>query len=246
MKPVFIATPMYGGACFAPYVRGLLDTTAVLHNNGYTTLYNALANESLIPRARNELVRLFLLTDAEFMLFIDADICFNGDDVLKLILSGKDLICGLYPKKFIDWRRINNLAQQQYTNLQNYAASYVVNGLDLKNHNSPIADPVVEIKHAGTGFMLIKRTVFTTLSSYVKEYKVSTITNAPLTKEFFSTKIEDDTNYFLSEDYYFCDLWRQHGGKVYADISINLSHMGTYSFSGNLFLGGENGAASNN
>jgi hypothetical protein len=244
---VFIATPMYGGSCFAPYVKGLLDASATLHSHGYVTIFSAIANESLIPRARNELVRQFLLTDAEYMLFIDADISFNGEDVMKLVTSGKDLICGLYPKKFIDWKRLNTIARQGYTDLQNYAASYVVNCLDPKTYNPLITNPVVEIKHAGTGFMLIKRGVFDALSPFVKQYRTSTFTvDSPLTKEFFATRIEDDTNYFMSEDYYFCDLWRQHGGKVHADLSIKLSHLGTHTFSGDLFLGGANGAASNN
>lgn len=247
MKAVFIATPMYGGACFAPYVRGLLDATSALHNHGYSVIFRAIGNESLISRARNELVRQFLLTDAEYMLFVDADIGFDGEDVLKLIKSDKELICGLYPKKFIDWKRLNVLAKQGYTELQNYAASYVVNCLDPNTYNSVIDNPIVEIKHGGTGFMLIKRSVFIELAPFVKAYRVSTFTDDfPYVKEFFSTKIEDGTDYFMSEDYYFCDLWRQHGGKVYADLSIKLTHIGTHLFAGDLFLGGVNGAASNN
>jgi hypothetical protein len=243
-KKVFVATPMYGGACFVPYVTGMLDTLQTFVNNNYTLMFSAIANESLITRARNELVRQFLTTDAEYLLFIDADIKFLGKDVLKLLQADKDIICGLYPKKVVDWERVDIAAKQGLTNLKDYASSYVVNTL-VKDLDKVIESPVIEIKHGGTGFMLIKRHVFDVLAPHVKDYVVSTIptrggTQHPKIKEFFATTIEDESDYFMSEDYYFCALWRKHGGKVYADLSIILSHMGTYEYSGNLIRGGCN------
>lgn len=243
-KKVFVATPMYGGACFAPYVTGMLDTLETLANNNYTLMFSAIANESLITRARNELVRQFLMTDAEYLLFIDADIKFLGQDVLKLLQADKDIICGLYPKKIVDWDRVDIAAKQGLTNLKDYASAYVVNPLN-DDLDKIIESPVIEIKHGGTGFMLIKRHVFEVLAPHVKEYFVSTVSRRngekyPAVKEFFTTTVEEDTNYFMSEDYYFCNLWRKNGGKVYADLSIVLSHMGTYEYTGSLFAGGYN------
>lgn len=245
-RKVFIATPAYGGMCHVSYTIGLLDTYKVLSHNDYDLTIAMIGNESLIQRARNELVRQFLASNAYYLLFIDADIDFKGTDVLKLIEANKDLICGLYPKKAIDWERINILAKQGYDNLEKYGASYVVNALQLsdEDNDKPLTSPIVEIRHGGTGFMLITRNVFEHLSPFVKEYHVSTIPNRnnlipPLTKEFFAVTV-DDTNYLLSEDYYFCNLWTQHGGKIYADLSISLSHYGTYSFKGDLLAGGAN------
>lgn len=246
-KKVFVATPMYGGACFAPYVTGMLDTLEVLANNNYTLMFSAIANESLITRARNELTRQYLTTDAEYLLFIDADIKFLGQDVLKLLQAEKDIICGLYPKKIVDWDRVNIAAKQGLVNLKDYASAYVVNPLD-EYSDEILTSPVVEIKHGGTGFMLIKRHVFDVLAPHVNEYVVSTVprrdgTKHPVVKEFFTTRVEDGTNYFMSEDYFFCDLWRKNGGRIYADLSINLSHIGSYEFSGNLMVGGCNSNA---
>jgi hypothetical protein len=243
-KKVFVATPMYGGACFAPYVTGMLDTLETLANNNYTLMFSAIANESLITRARNELVRQFLMTDAEYLLFIDADIKFLGQDVLKLLQADKDIVCGLYPKKIVDWDRVNIAAKQGLTNLKDYASTYVVNPL-AEYPDEICSSPVIEIKHGGTGFMLIKRHVFDVLAPHVKEYVVSTIPRRdgvpyPVIKEFFTTTVEEGTNYLMSEDYYFCNLWRKNEGKIYADLSINLSHIGSYEFSGNLMVGGCN------
>jgi hypothetical protein len=58
-------------------------------------------------------------------------------------------------------------------------------------------------------------------------------------REFFATSI-DHTGALLSEDYHFCELWRKHGGKVYANPFIKLEHVGTYTYTGNLFKGGGN------
>lgn len=243
---VFIATPMYGGSCFLPYVRGLVDSTNVLTQNGYKPIFSAIGNDSLITRVRNQLVHEFLKTDAYYFVFIDADIGFFGEDVLKLIKAEKDLICGLYPKKLIDWGRLNTIAKQGYSNLQHYAASYVVNPLKCDDAGAVLEGNLVEVRHAGTGFMLITRDVFEKLSLHVKNFYNSTLTGVrtPKTltpvKEFFYLGVEENTNYFLSEDYQFCELWRKHGGKVYADLSIALTHTGTYMFEGDLFLGGAN------
>ena len=46
--------------------------------------------------------------------------------------------------------------------------------------------------------------------------------------------IEPDTKRYLSEDYAFCRLWQKIGGKIYADIVSGMTHMGNYSFKGNV------------
>lgn len=242
---IVIATPMYGGMCYANYMVGIVQTASLLRENGYKVGISVIGNESLITRARNSLVHNFLQTDAKYLLFIDADIGFSYKDVEKLIGAKKQLICGVYPKKGIDWERLNKLAAQRVPNLEHYAAKYVVDPVD----NKPIkgTDTIVEIRHGGTGFMLIERAVFEVLAPHVKEYRISTDKRGdefiqPLTKNFFDLSIQhgEEGPYLLSEDYYFCDLWRAHGGKVYADLSINLTHMGTYEYNGNIQIGGLN------
>jgi hypothetical protein len=60
-----------------------------------------------------------------------------------------------------------------------------------------------------------------------------------LTFEYFATSI-DHTGALLSEDYHFCELWRQHGGKIYANPFIQLRHVGTYIFGGDILKSGGN------
>jgi hypothetical protein len=107
------------------------------------------------------------------------------------------------------------------------------------------SDGVIEVRHGGTGFMLIKRHVFEKLKDHVPTYRTSTIKTPegeyahPLTYEFFATSI-DDTGAMLSEDYHFCALWRKHGGKIFLNPFIKLEHVGTYAYSGNIVRAGVN------
>jgi hypothetical protein len=240
-KSFVIATPMYGGVCHVQYVAGLLDTVNICVSEGYKVYFLAVGNDSLITRARNELVHKFLASEANYLIFVDADIGFKAKDILKLIDSRKDVICGLYPKKMIDWNAVELAAANGHKNLKNYAASYVINKL----HDFEERENIIEIKHGGTGFMLIKRSVFESLAPFVKQYRTSTIKNKHgetphLVKEFFATSITDEDNYHLSEDYWFCELWRKYGGKVFADLSIELTHSGTHEFHGNVKVAGLN------
>lgn len=243
MTSVFIATPMYGGLCYGGYMVGMLDTLDRLKDHNIKLYYNELCNESLITRGRNRLVHNFLQSDAEYLLFIDADILFNGNDVLKILSHEKDIVCGLYPKKVIKWDSIEKAVHNGEKNLQEFAADYVVN---LTDELSTVdSNGLVEIKHGGTGFMCIRRNVFELLADKVPSYRESTQTfddpeknenelkRYPVTKDFFALSI-DSNGLYLSEDYHFCNLWRDNGGKIYADLSIQLRHMGTHVFAGSL------------
>src|SRR5215469_11772960 len=59
-------------------------------------------NESLIPRARNEMTVTFLNTDYSHMMWLDADIMFTPDDVGKLWILDADIAVGVYAMKLPD------------------------------------------------------------------------------------------------------------------------------------------------
>ena len=85
-KPtLMIATPMYGGMCTGPYVVGLLGTMNKMRSVGVGVYWAQIMNESLITRARNELARLFLEKGMDYLMFIDADIHFDGQAVAQLM-----------------------------------------------------------------------------------------------------------------------------------------------------------------
>lgn len=242
---LMIATPMYGGMCTGHYVAGLLGTVAKMKSVGVPVYWAQIMNESLITRARNELVRVFLDSDFEYLMFIDADISFNGQDVATLMAADRDIACGIYPKKEIDWDKVANAASAGKSDLKDYGGAFVFNMVGHTDAESD-EDGMIEVKHGGTGFMLIKRKVFEDLKPYVPTYRTSTVRDPetgeflrPLTYEFFATSI-DETGALLSEDYHFCDLWRKHGGKIYANPFIKLEHVGTYVYTGDIVKSGGN------
>ena len=236
---ILIATPMYGGMCVGQYAAALMLTPTILGNHGMGTYYSYMTNESLITRARNRCVHEFLQTDATHLMFIDADIGFNPHDIAKLVKRNVDIVCGLYPKKEINWVRVakaveNGVPPEQ---LMNYGGATVINM--VKNENTFVPpDQLLEIHNGGTGFMLIRRSVFLELMDKVPEYTNDMYhsiekPDAPMfIKEFFATSIEPESNRLLSEDYHFCRLARMNGIKVWADPSIDLTHSGTYVFTG--------------
>ena len=239
---LMVATPMYGGMCTGHYVAGLLGTINKMKSVGVPVYWAQMMNESLITRARNELARLFLEKGMDYLMFIDADISFNGTAVAQLMAADRDITCGIYPKKEVDWKQISKAAKLGKENLQDYGGAFVFNMTGQMQESD--TDGVIEVRHGGTGFMLIKRKVFEDLMPHVPTYRVSTHKEngeyiKPLTHEFFATSI-DETGALLSEDYHFCDLWRKHGGKIYANPFIKLEHVGTYVYGGDILKSGGN------
>jgi hypothetical protein len=236
---VMVATPMYGGMCSGLYLFGALSLLKLADRENIALDFGVISNESLVTRARNELVRMFLSNQMEYLMFIDADIAFTGEDVLRLLKSDKDVVCGVYPKKVINWGQINKAARNGRGDLESYSGMYALNFINEVAEIHPDSNGCIEIKQGATGFMLIKRRVFEVLQDHVPVYRTATPTtqgitcNAPLTREFFATSI-DSNGILLSEDYHFCDLWRNHGGVVHANLNINLKHVGTNVFGGNL------------
>jgi len=240
VKSILVATPMYGGMCTGHYTIALMNSINTLKGLQVETLLASLMNESLIPRARNELVRLFLNeTQCSHIMFIDADMYFNDQAIATLYKADKDVACGIYPKKELDWDKVSLAASKGKADLPNYSSSFVLNLPHDVKKIEPDADGMVEVRHGGTGFMLIKREVFEKLAPHVPEYRASTKQNEkgefvrPLTKQFFDTSI-DETGCLLSEDYHFCALWRKHGGRVYANTKLKFNHIGTHIFGGSI------------
>lgn len=238
MKSIFIATPMYGGMCTGPYAFSMVMLRGVLGNHGITMHYSFIMNEALIQRARNNMVYSFLKTDATHLMFIDADIRFDPNDILKMIDADKDIICGLYPLKEIDWNRVHHAANNGAApnELKSHSINVVANLLNNATSAEVQYEVPFEVLDAGTGFMLIKRRVFEELKATVPTYRNNTrdlggsVDTNSIIYNFFDTSIDAENNVLLSEDYHFCKLWRDHGGKIFIAPWVQLGHMGAYTF----------------
>ena len=241
---IMVATPMYGGMCTGTYVQGLLMTMAKMREIGVNVAWCQIMNESLITRARNELARVFLDSDHDYLMFIDADIGFDGEAIAQLMLADRDVACGIYPKKEVNWDSVGRAAPNGAKDLADHAGAFVFNMVGGNAETD--AQGFFQVRHGGTGFMLIKRGVFEHLKPHVPTYRTSSFQDPvtgeyakPLTHEFFATSI-DASGALLSEDYHFCELVRHWGGEIWANPFIRLTHTGTYVFDGDILKSGGN------
>jgi hypothetical protein len=250
-KHIFIATPCYGGQIGEPYFRSMMRLAILCNKFDIKYTISTLANESLITRGRNTLVSFFMENkDATHLFFIDADIEFNPEDLLRQVAYDKPVVVGAYPKKAINWDSIISAARnpeldENAQSIEGHSSNYVVNFDFLKDENGnrtpqvQIVDNLVRLKDAGTGFMCIKKEVIQQLMDAHPELKYVNDINVdqkfePFMYALFDTMIDPESRRYLSEDYMFCRLWQNMGGDVYLDPRTALNHVGHYTFRGNI------------
>lgn len=253
---LFVACPMYGGMAHGSFLMSCLGIQNVMAANNVQTKFSFLFNESLITRARNYLVDEFLRSECTHLLFIDADVQVDPNDVLVLMALDKELVGGPYPKKSINWDAIANAARKKpelpAKELEKLVGTFVFN-LDK---NTPVGrgekklliyDPT-EVLEIGTGYMLIKRDVFQQMKEKLPQIQYrpdhigqENFDGSRYIHAYFDTVIDTKdsitgggTDRYLSEDYMFCQMWRKIGGKVYLCPWMKTKHVGSYSFTGDL------------
>ena len=218
-KKLFVATPMYGGACAGMYARSIADLAAICAKYEIPLQLYYLFNESLITRARNYCVDEFLRSDATHLMFIDSDIGFNPQDVIALLAlqteeSEYDIIGGPYPKKCISWEKIKiavdkGFADEDPNNLEKFVGDYVFNPKGGAKE-IPIGQPV-EVMEMGTGFMMIRRNTFDVYKkafphlSYKPDHvRTAAFDGSREIHAYFDCIIDPVSKRYLSEDYVFC------------------------------------------
>ena len=240
MNPMF-ATPCYGGSCFEPYVRSMVQLTNYLSKKDIPFRFVTLTNESLVTRARNKLLKVFLDSDCSHLFFIDADIEFAVADVLRLVESNQDVIVGAYPMKTVMLENLVGRSNLSLRDIELATAHYVVN-IKFKDEEAKAIKSVelhnglIELLDAGTGFMCIKREVVEKMiQAYPEtEYYQTEGNNQQRFFALFDTMIDDGR--YLSEDYTFCRRWQKIGGKIWMDPEVVLHHMGSYLYKGRKIL----------
>jgi len=241
-KPhVFLCVPMYGGMCTGFFTQSLITAAKVLTENNVELSVSFLFNESLIQRGRNLLAHQFMQNNAAtHLMFIDADIKFNPADIVHMLRADKDIICGIYPKKEINWHTVEQAVKEgvPVDQLKNKTGSMVVNLVGYEGQVTVPAHEPLEIWNGGTGFMLIKKEVLVKmkeqLPAYRNDVKVLSGEITDWITEYFACAIEPGVQRLLSEDYYFCWKAREMGIKIHAAPWVNLGHFGSYLFEGGL------------
>ena len=234
MVKLFLSTPCYGGQCLEAYLASVLRLQLLLCPERIELYVDTTENESLVHRARNVSVGRFMQkTDADYFMFIDADVHFDPESVVRLIRSGHDISVACYPKKLVMWDQAKQaILENDGRNPAMLASSLVVN---FGAQSRQIQDGFIEILDGPTGFMMIKRDVFSKMEKHFPELMC---VNDHQNRDFdtyhacFDCMIDPVTRRYLSEDYAFCRRWQQMGGKIYADVRTTLGHVGNLPFTG--------------
>ena len=205
--------PCYGGMLTESTFMSYIKWANTARQLGIDWTVETMTNESLISRARNTLTAKFLHTkESTHLMFIDADIGWEPWHLLAMLNHQKDVVGGLYPMKSLP-------------------VKWCVNGIP----GTPQDDPsgLVEVTKTGTGFLLMKRDVFEKLNAHpaVKPFTNDIGLDPALDKymkTYFDTAVRE--NRYYSEDWTFCENWRDLGGQIFVDKRVLLKHTGTYVF----------------
>jgi hypothetical protein len=208
---LFLGITLYNDQIHGKCSESILKNSLSLMSKGHTVmpLYNS---DLYIERSRNFCVNLFLKSNCDDIIFIDSDLSFQDDALLKLIEFDKDIIAGAYRYK---------------KSIEEYTVT-----LDFSRNNNCKEEStgLVYVERAPTGLMRINRRVF--------ERMISHYNMKPDERDiysFFETGMifENDNNWY-GEDVAFCKKWTDMKGEIFVAPDITFIHIGTQEFKGNL------------
>ena len=240
---LFIAIPCYGGNISNLTFHSLFNIIKPLNDMGHNLTIRTLPTESLISRGRNKFVTMFL-DDKKFngthLLFIDSDIGFTLENLLRVIEFNREVVTCTYPVKGFYWQQLldrikenNNIDEKT---MRDYLLQFNVNLYPNTEFNNGFA----RVKESATGFMMIKREVFTTIMDKNPQLKYKPdlrtgIEDSQNAFDFFPVGIykeKDGVNRYLSEDYYFCRLAEECGFEIWTDLQTPITHLGSTEYHG--------------
>lgn len=214
-RKLMLAIPAYDGKLNISAAFQLPQLALAAQKHGFQVHLAHLSGCSIITRARNSLVNQFLESECTELLFVDADINFKVDDVLRIMALGsdKDILAGAYPRRAKDQMFFADIYYNEH------------GGVELTEEG------LLRVNRIGTGFMFIRRHVFETMKDKHPEWKYWVDVENKDHYSFFDFAVTKEG--YMGEDYLFCDRATALGFKVYIDPDINLGHYGSTEFTGN-------------
>ena len=171
-----------------------------------------------ISTARNSLVAMFMADkEATDLFFVDSDVGFDASAVLKILEREEHIVSGIYPLK----RDAGGFPVQIKTE----------GGIPLGR------DGLIEALFLPAGFMRIKREVFELLAKAYPELKyeesvVEVDSGAgQQAHDFFG--MGSFGRKFRTEDYAFCQRWRDIGGQLWVYPNVDFQHVGRKVYTAN-------------
>lgn len=229
MKVVF-AVPSITGTIETHCAVSIFATQRLLSDRGIEYDFITITGCPCLPTARNTLVAMFLKDQkATDLFFIDSDVGFDASGVTRILERGEEIVAGIYPLK-----------QER---MEFPVKLKTIGGRPIGR------DGLIEADFLPTGFMRIKRNAFVRMMSQYPELKytetVAKIMGSGIDEayDFFNMGANDPGQRYTTEDYAFCQRWRDIGGQLWVYPDIQFDHVGRFSYPGNYhnFLLGQSG-----
>ena len=197
---ISVSIPVYDGKIPAQLASCLLAETLLAWDKGDLLQVWFLPACSNLAMGRNTLVKQFLDSDCDRLVFVDSDVTFSPGALVRLAHHPVDFVGGAY-----------RLKQDQ--------ESYPIFPLDGEVQALGELVPVAMVP---TGFLSLSRKVFSDFKAAYpnREYKVQGVP----CYAYFQIPFKDGALY--TEDAYFCREWRECGGSIYLDPELSLTHWG--------------------
>ena len=172
-----------------------------------------------ISYARNILTAQFMKSDKDYLLFIDADVEFEPECPLRMVVAQKDIVCTPYRVKTNDPKVVR------------YTTSVPDN-----DNVKVLPGGLVELTRGPSGMMLIHRRVFETLQQNRPDLEIQAHQHVDLFPEGFKIFSFWDCTFkdgkWTGDDIAFCNLATENGFKLYANIESTMVHHGGYGYKG--------------
>ena len=236
---LFVATPVHSD-CSIHYAQGLLELQKMCMEKKVDVQFQLLKS-SLVTQGRNLCVSGFIESGMTHMLFVDSDILMNAESIFKMIDRDKDVISIPYPLKTFNWDKafdaIKKGEVKKPSDIHKWTNSYPMR---VKNTNDiVVTEGVIEVTHSPTGCMLIKKSVIGKMIQAYPDKQIVQKTvingeyvNKPNMWNFFDCIHDPKTKTYLGEDFSFCKLWKDIGGKCHAFIDDPIMHIGEHQYTG--------------
>lgn len=206
-RHVVIAIPAYSGTVHLGTMRSVIrDMTALMARGDLVTVDDECGNTD-ISDARAAIVARFLKGSGTDLIFVDHDVMWEAGALLKLVDYPVEFVAGVYPRR---------------EDPVGYSIRY------LDNENLQAEGGLLEVAGVSAGFMRCSRSM---LEQMVRDYAGLTYVRQgqSICGLFDPYRLSERK---LSEDYSFCQRWRDIRGKVWVDPEIRMGHVGAKVFTG--------------
>ena len=172
-----------------------------------------------VSYARNILTAQFMKSNKDYLLFIDADVEFEPECPLRMVVAQKDIVCTPYRVKTNDPKVV------RYTTT-----------VPDNDNVQVLPGGLVELTRGPSGMMLIHRRVFETLMKNRPDLEIQAHQHVDLFPEgfkifsFWDCVFKDGK--WTGDDIAFCNLATENGFKLYANIESEMVHHGGYGYRG--------------